>query len=260
MKISVPHKNSPAGKKALKDLTRVLLVGLFFVASAWLLKNNFVRQEFVDLPTLRDEIDNNGVGGKLMFVCAVALINALGIPRIWICALAGSLLGAVEGGLVGIGASMIGSMINFLMGRSMLRGPVKRNMPKRLRKWYKALDTHGFRVILYLRLFPFTNSTLTNLVGGASHMKVRDYFFATLIGYLPLTIAFATLGSSAAKQSTWQLILGLGIFAIVILGQWIWKLLTREEYVPVPDMDSGQEDTPPGTPVFEAQLHRKAEL
>jgi uncharacterized membrane protein YdjX (TVP38/TMEM64 family) len=206
----------------VKDLIRLFLVAVFFVGVALLLKSPYMREQLFDINNLRNELQGGGLRNSALFIGAAALINALGLPRIWICGVAGSLFGAVEGSIVGFIATLLGSSLNFLMGRSMLRGPIKRHMPRRLRHWYKAFNEHGFRAILYLRLFPLANATLTNLMGGASRLRFRDYLAATAIGYLPFTIAFATLGSSAVKQNGWQLAAGLVLFAAVAVGQWAW--------------------------------------
>lgn len=226
-----PEKAAAPGKKPWKDLARLVVVALFFVVIALLLKNPYIRSQIFDIENIRREMDGGGWMSIAAFVGIAAFVNAIGIPRLWICAVAGSIFGAVQGGALGLLSTLLGSSLNFLAGRSLLRGPIKRHIPRRLRHWYTAFNDHGFRAILYLRLFPFTNATLTNLLGGASRMKYRDYLLATAIGYLPFTIAFATLGSSAAKQNGWQLALGLGLFAAVALGQWLWSQRCRARRV-----------------------------
>ena len=234
---------TPRPKKARNDFFRVLLVGLFFVGAALLLKSPYIREQLFDINKLRNEVQSNGWRGILIFGLAAGFINALGIPRIWIAAMAGTLFGAIGGGFIALGATLLGSVINFITGRSLLRGPIKRRLPKRLKKWYKALERHGFKTILYLRLFPLTNATLTNLLGGASHMKFRDYIAATAIGYIPFTIAFSTLGSSAAKQSTTQLAGGLALFALVAIIQWLWSRMKKKTGSVVVDNSISRSET-----------------
>lgn len=77
----------------------------------------------------------------------------------------------------------------------------------------------GFRSILCLRLFPLANSTVTNLVCGASMVGFKEFIAATFLGFLPFTIVFATLGSSAAMANSTQMSLGLGLFVIVLAGR-----------------------------------------
>lgn len=222
-----PNPPQPPRRKAVQDAIRVLLVALFFVAAAFILRSPYVRQEVLDINTVRVNLQEGGIRKLGLFIIVSALVNAGGVPRIWICGVAGSLYGAAEGSLWGYVATLLGSSINFFMGRSLLRGPLKRHLPQRLEKWYKAFNNHGFSAVLYLRLFPLTNATLTNLLGGVSDLRYSSYILATAIGYLPFTIAFATLGSSAAKQNHWQLAAGLILFAAVALGQWLWLRMRK---------------------------------
>jgi uncharacterized membrane protein YdjX (TVP38/TMEM64 family) len=225
----------PKKTKAARDAIRIAVVAAFFLGMAFLLKEPYVREELFNIDQIRARLRGMGWYSIVVFIGAAALVNALGIPRLWISAVAGSLYGAVQGTGIALVATLIGASANFLMGRSLLRGPITRRMPSRLRRWYDAFNRHGFSAILYCRLFPFTNATLTNLLGGASQMKFRAFLAATAIGFLPFTIAMAMLGSSAAKQSEWQLAFGLALFALMALGQWAygrWKGKPEEEVPP----------------------------
>lgn len=220
----IPDKPRAARpKKTWKDLSRVAAVAAFFVAVGFVLNHDSVREHLFDIEHLRAELQNQGLRGTAKFFLLAAVVTAMGIPRLWVCAIAGSLYGAVYGTAIGLISTLVGACVDFLIGRSLLRGPIKRNLPQRLRRWYKALNNHGFRAILYLRLFPGANATLTSLIGGASRMRFRDFLLATALGFVPFTIAFATLGSSAAKQNHWQLAGGLLLFVLVAAGQWMFS-------------------------------------
>jgi uncharacterized membrane protein YdjX (TVP38/TMEM64 family) len=126
-------------------------------------------------------------------------------------------------------ATLLGATVMFLIARWMLRGPIKRRMPKRLVPWYERFNRNGFRYMLIMRLFPFSVAMLTNLVGGVSRMSYLAFFAATFIGYLPLTIVFALFGKGATGQGFWQLLLGAVIMGLVILGeQYLRRVLASE--------------------------------
>lgn len=222
-----PETDRRSRKRLRKDILRFVGVGAFFIAAAWLLKQDYVRRELFNIEQIRTRFQGMDWSTQLAFVGAAALVNALGVPRLWVSAVAGTLYGAVNGAAAAMGATLLGSTLNFYMGRTLLRGPLKRRMPQRLRRWYDLFNRHGFQAILYIRLFPFTNATVTNLMGGVSRVKFRVFLAATFVGYLPFTVVFATLGSSAAKQSGMQLGLGLGLFVVVLAGQWLWKKWSR---------------------------------
>lgn len=207
----------------IKDLARVALVAAVFVVIAIGLKQPYVRDQLLDINNIRARFQGTGWRDELSFIGAAAIVNAVGVPRLWVSAVAGTVYGAVEGSLLALLATLIGSTIDFYIARYLLRGPIKRQLPKRLRSWYELFNRNGFEGTLYIRFFPLANATITNLIGGASKVHFGVFMLATLIGFTPLTIIFATFGSSAAKQSPLQLIIGLGLFAGLVVASFLWK-------------------------------------
>ncbi|MDX2175570.1 MAG: VTT domain-containing protein [Candidatus Sumerlaeia bacterium] len=221
-----PHK-APKKKSPAKDALRVVLVVAIFVAVAYFLRHPWVQEHLFDIAKLREDIDSLGPWGTVAFALGTALATGLGFPRLWAAGVAGTLFGALEGTAVALAGSILGALITFFLGRSILRGPIKRRMPSRLRPWYDRFSQNGFRWVLYIRLFPLSNATVVNLVCGASKVKAGEFLAATAIGYLPFTLAFALFGSSAAKQSPDQLALGALMFGLVLGSRWIYKAVRR---------------------------------
>lgn len=201
-------------RKVVTDAVRMALVLLFFVALGYVLSLDSVRTELFDIERHRRRVDEHGLLGGLVFIGLAGLLTGFGIPRLWISVAAGGLFGAVIGTILGHLASLLGATLNFLIARWILRGPIKRRMPAKMKIWYGRFNRHGFRNLLYLRLFPLSNATVTNIIGGVSNMRYTDFLAATFIGYLPLTVVFAVFGSSAAKQQWWQFAVG----AFLLLG------------------------------------------
>jgi uncharacterized membrane protein YdjX (TVP38/TMEM64 family) len=200
------------------DVLRLISVVLFFGAVAYILHLPAVEAQ-LDVKALRERFQGHGWQGQLSFILFAALLTGVGVPRLWVSVAAGALFGAVLGAALGHVASLVGATINFLVARSLLRGPIKRRMPHWMHLWYERFNENGFRWLLYMRLFPLTNATLTNTIGGVSRMKFGPFFAATFIGYLPLGIVFALFGSSAAKRNWAQLAVAAGVFLCVVLGR-----------------------------------------
>ncbi len=209
------------------DIARVaIVVGLF--ATVALIFEHPAVQEQIDVQHLRSLMRDTGVRGTLIFFGVTVLITAVGVPRLLISVAAGALYGAVEGSVVAQAASLGGAILNFYLARTLLRGPITRRLTPRMKHWYTRLNENGFRWILYLRLFPLSNASLTNIIGGISRMRTRDFVSATFLGYLPMTIIFALFGSSAAKRSLPQLVVAGIIFAVVLVGRY-WYEKHRKE-------------------------------
>ncbi|MBX7243940.1 MAG: VTT domain-containing protein [Candidatus Sumerlaeaceae bacterium] len=226
-------------KKLKGDILRIVVLVAVFGAVAWVLSTQFVRDRVFNVERLRGDLDNLGWYGDLMFVGAASVLTGIGMPRLWICVAAGGLFGAVEGITIGYLSSLLGATLNFYVGRWLIRGPVKRRMPSRMKKWYTRFNENGFRWTLYLRLFPLSNATVTNLICGVSLMGFAAFIAATAIGYLPLTVVFSIFGSAAAKKSGLQLAIAAGILAVVILAERFYSKMKR------PDGAEGEEDDVP---------------
>ncbi len=207
----------------LKDAFRIAIVAAIFGTTAYLLSLPQVRAEFFDVDHVRSLIRAHGPGGILLFISLTALAIGFGVPRLWVSALAGGLFGAVLGTVVGQIASMLGAIITFSIARLLLRSVVVRRMPSQLRVWYDRFNKHGFFWLFYIRLFPFANATVTNVIGGVAQVSFWTFLVATFLGYLPETLIFAIFGSSAAKKDALQFFIAL-VALIVFLGvERLWQ-------------------------------------
>ena len=215
-----PSAPSSAPRPRLRrDLTRIVLVAAFFGVAIFVLSRPQIRAHYLDIDLVRRDVAGLGWLGHFAVVGAGTVALALGVPRTWVNAAAGGLYGALLGAVMGQGTTLLGASVNFLLGRSLLRGPIRRLLSPRWRRWYERFNANGFRWILYLRMVPISNATVVNLACGASKVPFATFLAATFLGYLPLTAVFATLGSAAAESSGWKLIGGLGVFAALVLVQ-----------------------------------------
>ena len=98
-----------------------------------------------------------------------------------------------------------------------------------MRPWYDKFNQNGFRYMLYLRLFPLSNSTATNTLGGISRMSYNTFILATFLGWIPLGIVSSLFGSSAAKQDYRQLAIGgICLVAAIVIERYIRKRADKD--------------------------------
>jgi uncharacterized membrane protein YdjX (TVP38/TMEM64 family) len=226
-------QESDYGKDALRIAGAVVLVAVLV--------------GMINLPIVRDwlslshpEEDPSPVG---FFVVATVLCLAM-VPRTWICVVAGTFYGAVNGSILSFLSALVAAMIMFIVSRLLLRGPIKRRMPEWMKPWYARLNADGFRWILLIRIAPVGHAMVANILGGVSRMKFTSYVTATAIGFLPETIGYATLGSSLTKMSFTQLLLGAGILA---------ALLASYHFLPI--RPENQADRPTSLETKESPIH-----
>ncbi|MCB2153600.1 VTT domain-containing protein [bacterium] len=213
-----------AKKKLGKDIIRVLLIAAIFALAAILLRHESVRANLFNIEHIRDTLNStDSVGGRLksyfLFILVSAPLVVVGMPRIWISVVAGSVFGALVGIPVALIASVIGCLGTYLVGRSMLASMIRRRFGKRVKMMRERFRENAFFWTLYFRLFPFSNATLTGLLCGTCKVNMRSYVLASAIGFTPMTIIFAVFGSGAAKANSLQIGLGIVLFLGSILLQ-----------------------------------------
>ncbi len=210
-----------------KDLRRVLVIGGVLLLIAVALSMESVREQLFDIESIRQRLHPRGeLGPRLMsygiFAAGFAFLIAVGMPRVWVAIVAGSLYGALLGSAIGFVTTLIGASGTYILGKSLFRSVMRRRMGRRLSIWNQRFRENALRWTIYARLFPISNATLTSLICGACKIRFRDYFLANMVGFLPSTVVYAMLGSGAAKQNYWQFGVGIGAFMLAIAFQFWW--------------------------------------
>ena len=198
------------------------MLAALFSGLLLLLKSRAVRENLLDVGVLRatlqaEEAILGATASHLTFLLAATLLVGVGLPRLYVCVVAGAIFGALEGVLVGELAALGGAALSYLGGRSLLGSMVRRHLGKKLDGYREQSSTGPFWWVLYGRLVPFTNSTLLSLACGACRIPFRAFIAASAVGFVPLTLAFVLLGSGGAKGSWNQAALGLACLLVVVL-------------------------------------------
>ncbi|KAJ1455396.1 snare associated Golgi protein-domain-containing protein [Pelagophyceae sp. CCMP2097] len=149
---------------------------------------------------------SSGPYGALGFVAIYLAVETSGMPSTALALASGTLFPPALAVALVLGSAVTSAIIAFYIGRTKLRPAVARKLASdaRLRAIDRAVAAHGFRIMLLLRLIPFP--PFINYVYGASSARFPDYVAATILGYLPGTLAIvlstrvaASLGSGATK-------------------------------------------------------------
>ncbi len=214
------------GSSPLKDLLRIFIIGLVFLLLALFFRSEMARDAFENIHRIRSFLKSGAVPGGLtgsgaMFVIITGLLVSLGVPRIWVSALGGAVYGAVLGSVLSLLSAAIGATALFFAGSTFLGSAVGRRMQGRMARFVERINREAFWWVLYLRLFPFGNSTAQSLFFGSLRVPFTDYIAASVLGFIPLTVVFAMFGSGGVKGNFIQVWLGLGLIAVVGLIRYL---------------------------------------
>ncbi len=161
--------------------------------------------------------------GILVFALLYVFWVSCLLPGSWLSMLSGFIYGTWLGSAVVFVGAFIGAHLTFYLGRNFLREWAQKkvsNFPK-VQIMEKAVTREGLKVILLTRLSPLFPFGLLNFTYGLSEVKVRDFTLG-MIGILPGTILYCSLGSLALKVSN---------FGQVLSGRsdtssFIWSLIS----------------------------------
>ncbi len=141
---------------------------------------------------------NGGVGGALMYALVYLGTALLMLPTGVGNAGAGLLFGVARGMLLVYPALILAGMLSFGISRSLARDWVAQriaNRPKFLAV-DNAIARGGFKMVLLLRMSPVSPFGFLSYSLGLTRVRLRDYFFGTLLGAVPGTALYVYAGSA----------------------------------------------------------------
>ena len=140
--------------------------------------------------------------GILVFALVYVFWVSCLLPGSWLSMLSGFLYGTWLGSSVVFVGAFVGAHLTFYLGRTFLKEWARKkvsNFPK-VQIMEKAVKREGLKVILLTRLSPLFPFGLLNYTYGLSEVRIRDFTLG-MIGILPGTILYCSLGSLALKVS-----------------------------------------------------------
>jgi uncharacterized membrane protein YdjX (TVP38/TMEM64 family) len=182
-------------------------------------------------------IESNYIYAYGIFSISYILIVSLSIPGATFMTLAGGLLfGQIVGTIINVVAATIGATILFLSAR-MASGNVLEKAGPWLKKMHNGFKENAFSYLLTLRLVPLFPFVAVNLVSAIANVNIKTFFFATIIGIIPGTFVYTSIGVAlqsviSNKNISVNLILepsiiislvGLGVMSLVPVFYKKWK-------------------------------------
>jgi uncharacterized membrane protein YdjX (TVP38/TMEM64 family) len=158
-------------------------------------------QTFVSNPqaTLNSGIESvkdMGPLGALYFGLFYFVAETLAVPATPLALSAGYLFGLPEGFAVVLAAATLAACVGFFVGKTYLRTYVERLLEENptFAKLDRAVGEQGFKLLVLVRLSPIFPFSISNYVYGASSIDFTPYFWGTLLGFIPSTLAYVYTG------------------------------------------------------------------
>ncbi|GAA0596445.1 VTT domain-containing protein [Virgibacillus siamensis] len=144
--------------------------------------------------------------------------------------------GLFEGFLLSWAGSSIGSILVFLLVRKLGDKRVFKRIRKnkQVRKVTAWVERHGFGPLFLLMCFPFSPSSVINVVSGLSKISKQQFILAVLLGKSVMIFSISYVGSSImefAKEPVKTIIVGVCITLFWLIGKYIEKRLQRKALI-----------------------------
>ena len=146
--------------------------------------------------TLTEWVAANRLLAGLTFVLAYALMVAFSLPvAVAATPVGGFLFGTWIGAGLSVVAATLGSIAVFLAARYAFRDLFRARAGATLARLEEGFRHNDFSYLLFLRLVPVFPFWLINIVPALLGMQLRRYVLATLLGIVPASIVYASVGA-----------------------------------------------------------------
>ena len=233
----MPHERSPQNTVSVRRLVPLGLIvcaGIAFIAAGG--------HHYLTLATLAENrgwlcglVKRWGFAADLLYIASYGVLVALSVPGGVVLTIAGGFLfGTWIGTLCAIVGATSGATAIFLVARAGLGGLAPHAGPL-VAKLEAGFRADAFNYLLVLRLVPVFPFWLVNLVPALVGVRLRTYVLATLLGIIPGTFVFASLGNGLGdiveepglgvllRLDVFGPIVGLAILALVPVAYKRWR-------------------------------------
>jgi uncharacterized membrane protein YdjX (TVP38/TMEM64 family) len=201
----------------------VVMLGLLGVAYL-----SPLRQYLSRVREVSDSIKHLGMLGPLVLAGSVAVLVAIGVPRLLFCVIAGMALGFWSGLFWAQLGTLLGNYAVFLFVRLHGRGWAESYLSRhgRLSSLVRRKSIIG---VLLARQVPVPGM-LINLTCGLLPLRHRDFLIGTVIGQLPEAVPCTMIGAGmiAASFSRSVGMVGLALILAVLLWLGLTWFLRRK--------------------------------
>jgi uncharacterized membrane protein YdjX (TVP38/TMEM64 family) len=206
---------------------------LFFLACLFFISKFTPLQAYLnDIQYWKNILQQHYFKAVSSYLMLSVIATFLGTPRIPLAFFAGLAFGGVTGFLISLFSTSLGSTLNILMLRKNLKIHRHQNPSPLLQKLTHWLKPYQWWKLALLRQLSLPG-VMINFYLACLPVTKRSIYLSTLLGYIPLSLAAALLGSSIGKQDSLhaltQLLTAFTLLNLILVGTWKWMKLAQNQ-------------------------------
>lgn len=157
-----------------------------------------LERNYEDLLAWRDA---NFLAAILLYALVYIVAVAFSVPgAIWLTLVGGLLFGFVGGGAIVVLSATVGATLIFVAARSALGGWLKSKAEGWLAKLERGFREGEVSFLLIMRLVPAVPFFVANLAPAFLGARLWTFVWTTLVGIVPGTLVFVSIGSGLGEQ------------------------------------------------------------
>jgi uncharacterized membrane protein YdjX (TVP38/TMEM64 family) len=165
--------------------------------------------------------NSQGNLGPLLLLLLMMLAVVVGpIPTLPVTAAAGLAFGLLPGVLLSIIGAMTGAMIAFTLARLLGRDALRTRLPTNPLFGVQGSQRLLFLTVLVTRLVPIFSFALVSYAAGVTAITARRFALGTVVGMLPMTLVFASLGRAFELHPLLSITAAVFILTVMTLLPW----------------------------------------
>lgn len=220
---AISQKNHPTEKGSSRDhlyWLKLLILALFIGAMSVIAWLNGVEAWF-DLHRITVVIQGLGLLAPIIYILFRVTGVILMLPSLPLDAAAGAVFGPFLGAVYSIIGTEAGAIISFLIARRLGREAVTRWLRRDIVFCDLCAERQLVYVIFLARLLPMVSFDLVSYGAGLTHLSIRGFALATLLGMIPLTFVVSYSGRSFFSAPGFSLLLG-ALVVVLFFSVPIW--------------------------------------
>ena len=191
-----PRRPSRLGQVLRFAPAALLVAGLGAAIASGALRHLSIEDLRASRYMLHGFVGQHPAASVALYVLAYIAVISLSLPGALIMTLTGGFLfGPWLGGLVADLGCSSGSMVVFGVCRLAVGDSLDRRASPRIKAFEAGFRKDAFLYLLTMRVIPVSPLWLVNLAAGVIGMPFRGFAVATVIGILPVSLIYASLGA-----------------------------------------------------------------
>lgn len=171
-----------------------------------------------DVDEIRSWVQAVGWAGPVLYALLYAALTLTPAPASLLGIAGGALFGVPVGLAVVLAGAVLGAIAGFAAARRLGRDTVLRYGGRRLARVDDLVTRRGLVAVVAARLVPLVPFTTLNLACGLTAVRFRHYVVGTVVGILPATASYVTIGAYGGDPGSTPFLVAVGALLLLATG------------------------------------------